>query len=185
MKQSTLKRYLIISLLTTVFAQLGTAQEKNLYSFTVKAIDGSDLSLSVFQGKKVLIVNVASKCGLTPQYEQLQALYEKYQDKNFVILGFPANNFRAQEPGSNEEIFAFCTSTYQVTFPMMSKISVKGEDMVPLYKWLTQKELNGKQDAPVTWNFQKFMIDEKGNWVGFAEPKTDPFAEKIVKWIEK
>ncbi|KAA6337295.1 Hydroperoxy fatty acid reductase gpx1 [termite gut metagenome] len=185
MNKSILQRYLTIILMAVVFAPLGIAQEKNLYSFTVKAIDGSDLALSVFQGKKVLIVNVASKCGLTPQYEKLQVLYEKYHDKDFVILGFPANNFGAQEPGTNEEIFAFCTSTYQVTFPMMSKISVKEEDMDPLYEWLTQKELNGKEDAPVTWNFQKFMIDENGNWVGFAEPKTDPFAEEIVEWIEK
>ncbi|MDR2860120.1 MAG: glutathione peroxidase [Mediterranea sp.] len=170
--------------MAAVFAQFGMAEEKNFHSFTVKTIDGKDVNLSTFKGKKVLVVNVASKCGLTPQYEKLQALYEKYKDKDFVIVGFPANNFGAQEPGTNEEILTFCSLTYNVTFPMMSKISVKGEDMDPLYEWLTQKTLNGKQDAPVSWNFQKFMIDPKGNWVGFVEPKADPFTEEIIKWIE-
>jgi glutathione peroxidase len=171
--------------MAVIYTQPGTAQNKNFHDFTVKTIEGNDLNLSTFKGKKVLVVNVASKCGLTPQYEKLQTLYEKYKDKEFVIIGFPANNFGAQEPGTNTEILAFCTSTYNVTFPMMSKISVKGDDIVPLYEWLTQKKLNGKQDAPVTWNFQKFMIDEQGSWVGFAEPKIDPLSEKIVEWIEK
>ncbi|KAA6336572.1 hypothetical protein EZS27_015274 [termite gut metagenome] len=171
--------------MAAIYTQPGTAQNKNFHDFTVKTIEGNDLNLSTFKGKKVLVVNVASKCGLTPQYEKLQALYEKYKNKDFVIIGFPANNFGAQEPGTNTEILAFCTSTYNVTFPMMSKISVKGDDIVPLYEWLTQKKLNGKQDAPVTWNFQKFMIGEQGNWVGFAEPKIDPLSEKIVEWIEK
>ena len=112
-------------------------------------------------------------------------LYDKYKDKNFVIIGFPANNFMGQEPGSNEEIAQFCSLNYDVTFPMMSKISVKGKDMAPLYQWLTQKKQNGKEDAPVQWNFQKFMIDENGNWVGFVAPKESPFSEKIVTWIEE
>ncbi|KAA6326396.1 Hydroperoxy fatty acid reductase gpx1 [termite gut metagenome] len=175
----------VFTLMVAAFAQFGTAGEKNFHSFTVKAIDGKEVNLSAFEGKKVLVVNVASKCGLTPQYEKLQALYEQYKDKDFVIIGFPANNFGAQEPGTNEEILTFCTSTYNVTFPMMSKISVKGEDIDPLYEWLTQEALNGKQDAPVSWNFQKFMIDSKGDWAGFVEPRTDPFAEEIVKWIEE
>ena len=135
--------------------------------------------------KKVLVVNVASKCGLTPQYAQLEKLYEKYKDKDFVIIGFPANNFMGQEPGSNEEIAQFCSLNYDVTFPMMAKISVKGKEIAPLYQWLTEKKLNGKEDASVQWNFQKFMIDENGNWVGFASPKESPFSEKIVTWIEK
>jgi glutathione peroxidase len=191
MKRKTiLKSYYAKTLLAfismaVIYTQPGTAQNKNFHDFTVQTIEGNDLNLSTFKGKKVLVVNVASKCGLTPQYEKLQALYEKYKNKDFVIIGFPANNFGAQEPGTNTEILAFCTSTYNVTFPMMSKISVKGDDIVPLYEWLTQKKLNGKQDAPVTWNFQKFMIDEQGNWVGFAEPKIDPLSEKIVEWIEK
>ena len=135
------------------------AQNKSFYDFTVRTIDGKEFPLSSLKGKKVLVVNVASKCGLTPQYAKLQELYEKYKDKNFVIIGFPANNFMGQEPGSNEEIAKFCSLNYDVTFPMMSKISVKGKDMAPLYQWLTEKKLNGKEDAPVQWNFQKFMID--------------------------
>jgi glutathione peroxidase len=161
------------------------AQNGNVYDFTVKTIDGEDFSLSKLKGKKVMIVNVASKCGLTPQYEQLQSLYEKYRDKGFVIVGFPANNFGRQEPGSNEEIKEFCTRNYGVTFPMMQKISVKGDDMAPLYRWLTQKSENGKEDAEVTWNFQKFLIDENGNLVKSIPPKTVPLSEEIIAWIEE
>ena len=112
-------------------------------------------------------------------------LYDQYKDQNFVIIGFPANNFMGQEPGTNEEIAKFCSVNYDVTFPIMAKISVKGKDMAPLYHWLTEKKLNGKQDAPVQWNFQKFMIDENGNWVGFVAPKESPFSETIISWIEK
>ena len=173
---------MMISLLFTVSLE---AQNKSFYDFTVKTIDGKDFPLSSLKGKKVLVVNVASKCGLTPQYAQLEKLYEKYKDKDFVIIGFPANNFMGQEPGSNEEIAQFCSLNYDVTFPMMAKISVKGKEIAPLYQWLTEKKLNGKEDASVQWNFQKFMIDENGNWVGFASPKESPFSEKIVTWIEK
>jgi glutathione peroxidase len=170
--------------LVCLFPCLLQAQNRTLYDFTVKTIDGEDFSLSELKGRKVLVVNVASKCGLTPQYEQLQSLYEKYRDRNFVIVGFPANNFGQQEPGTNEEIKAFCTLNYGVTFPMMQKISVKGEDMAPLYKWLTQKSENGKEDAEVTWNFQKFLIDENGRLVKSLPPKTVPLSEDIVSWIE-
>ncbi|MDP4270986.1 MAG: glutathione peroxidase, partial [Bacteroidota bacterium] len=128
--------------------------------------------------------NVASKCGFTPEYSKLQALYLKYKDRNFVIVGFPANNFKEQEPGTNEEIRQFCTLNYQVTFPLMSKISVKGEDMHPIYHWLTEKKQNGVFDAPVKWNFQKFLIDEKGNLIGFMEPGKNPDYDKISRWIE-
>lgn len=159
-------------------------EDKNLYSFIVKDIDGKDFNLSSLKGKKVLIVNVASKCGLTPQYEKLQELYDKYKDKNFVIIGFPANNFKGQEPGTNEEIKTFCTSEYDVTFPMMSKIDVVGQHKAPIYKWLTEKDENGKMDAEVQWNFQKFMIDEEGNLVDFVPPREDPFSDKIINWIE-
>jgi glutathione peroxidase len=161
------------------------AQNSNMYDFTVKTIDGKYFPLSKLKGKKVMIVNVASKCGLTPQYKQLQSLYEKYKDSGFVIVGFPANNFGQQEPGSNKEIKEFCTRNYGVTFPMMQKISVKGDDIVPFYKWLTQKSENGKEDAEVTWNFQKFLIDETGNWVKSIPPKTVPMSEDIISWIEK
>lgn len=168
-----------------LFSIGGVAQNENFHDFTVKSIDGTDFPLSQLKGKKVLVVNVASKCGLTPQYEQLQAVYEKYGDKKFVIIGFPANNFLEQEPGTNEEIVEFCQLNYGVTFPLMEKISVVGEDMAPVYQWLTQKSRNGQQDAEVTWNFQKFMIDENGNWKGVAEPRTSPDAEEIIRWIEK
>ena len=157
----------------------------SLYDFKVKDIDGKDFDLSSLKGKKVLVVNVASKCGLTPQYNKLQDLYEKYKDKNFVVIGFPANNFNGQEPGTNEEIKTFCTLNYNVSFPMMSKIDVVGDKKAPLYKWLTEKSQNGKMDAEVQWNFQKFMIDENGQLVDFAAPREDPFCDKIINWIEK
>lgn len=173
----------VLMMVSLLFAVSLEAQNKSFYDFTVKTIDGKDFPLSSLKGKKVLVVNVASKCGLTPQYAQLEKLYEKYKD--FVIIGFPANNFMGQEPGSNEEIAQFCSLNYDVTFPMMAKISVKGKEIAPLYQWLTEKKLNGKEDASVQWNFQKFMIDENGNWVGFASPKESPFSEKIVTWIEK
>ena len=150
----------------------------------MKSIDGKSVSLSHFKGKKVLVVNVASKCGNTPQYAQLEELYKKYGPDKFVIIGFPANNFGSQEPGTDQEIKSFCETTYGVTFPMMSKISVKGDDMAPLYQWLTQKSQNGVLDAPVQWNFQKFMIDEKGNVAGVIPPKESPMSDRIVNWIE-
>lgn len=159
--------------------------QTSLYDFKVKDIDGKDFDMANLKGKKVLVVNVASKCGLTPQYEKLQQLYEKYKDQNFIVIGFPANNFNGQEPGTNEEIKTFCTLNYDVTFPMMSKIDVVGEDKAPIYKWLTEKSQNGKIDAEVQWNFQKFMIDENGHLVDFVPPREDPFSEKIVKWIEQ
>ncbi|MDR3266047.1 MAG: glutathione peroxidase [Tannerella sp.] len=160
------------------------AQEKSFYDFTVKTIDGEDFPLSHLKGKKVMVVNVASKCGLTPQYKQLQELYAKYGKDNFIIIGFPANNFGKQEPGTNEDIKEFCTVNYGVTFPMMGKISVKGDDIHPLYRWLTSKSENGQGDAEVSWNFQKFLIDENGNWVRSIEPRTSPFSEEVILWIE-
>lgn len=160
------------------------AQQKTFHDFTVKDIDGNDISLSEFKGKKVLVVNTASKCGLTPQYEDLQKLYTQYGSDNFVIIGFPANNFMNQEPGSNSEIKQFCNSEYSVTFPMMAKISVKGDDIAPLYKWLTEKELNGVMDSKVKWNFQKYMIDENGKLIDVANPKTNPLDDQIVDWIK-
>jgi len=161
-----------------------SAQGKTLYDFKATSLDGAPFDLSTLKGKKVLVVNTASKCGLTPQYETLQKLYNTYKDRNFVIIGFPANNFAQQEPGTNAEIKEFCTKNYGVTFPMMSKISVKGADIDPLYKWLTSKSLNGVVDAEVQWNFQKFMIDEQGKLVGFVSPKDKPDSEKIINWIE-
>lgn len=178
-----MKAYIIMAiiLLSTIVGL--QAQDINFYSFTVKNIDGEEISLEEYKGKKVLIVNVASKCGFTPQYEDLQKLYEEYGGEDFTIIGFPANNFLKQEPGTNEEIKEFCTLNYGVTFPMMAKISVKGKDIHPLYAWLTSKENNGVMDANVSWNFQKFMINEDGSLAGVASPKTKPFDDKIVSWI--
>ena len=174
---------LSLTLLLMVAGMLSFAQQANFYSFKTKTIDGKEFDLASLKGKKVLVVNTASKCGNTPQYKDLEALYLKYGPEKFVIIGFPANNFMSQEPGSNAEIKQFCTDYYQVTFPMMSKVSVKGKDIDPIYQWLTTKAKNGKMDAEVSWNFQKFMIDEKGNLVDVVSPRTSPTDEKIVKWI--
>jgi glutathione peroxidase len=165
-------------------SQINAQENKSIYDFKVADIDGQPFDLSTLKGKKVLVVNVASKCGHTPQYAQLEELYKKYSSNNFVIIGFPANNFMGQEPGTNKEIKEFCTLKYSVTFPMMAKISVKGKDIDPLYGWLTSKAQNGVVDAPVKWNFQKFMINEQGQVVDFAAPGDKPFDEKIISWIE-
>lgn len=174
---------LYIAVILLFAGVMSFAQQTNFHSFKTKTIDGKVFDLSSLKGKKVLVVNTASKCGLTPQYKDLQELYLKYGSDKFVIIGFPANNFLSQEPGSNSEIKQFCTENYEVTFPMMQKISVKGDDIDPIYKWLTSKSLNGKMDAEVSWNFQKFMIDENGNFVDMASPRTKPSDEKIIKWI--
>jgi len=174
-------------IMTTLFVLaigFSSMAQKTLYDFKVKTIEGKDFDLTSLKGKKVLIVNVASKCGLTPQYEELQKLYDTYGGKNFAILGFPANNFMNQEPGTTEEIMEFCESRYGVTFQMMDKISVKGKDIHPLYHWLTQKSENEVLDAEVTWNFQKFMVDENGRVVDFAPPREKPFSDKILAWIK-
>ena len=170
--------------LLMMFVVGAMAQNKTLYDFKATSLDGQPFDLSSLKGKRVLVVNTASKCGLTPQYASLQKLYDTYKDRNFVIIGFPANNFASQEPGTNSEIKEFCTKNYGVTFPMMSKISVKGADIDPLYKWLTQKSQNGVTDADVQWNFQKFMIDEQGKLVGFVTPKELPNSPAITNWIE-
>ncbi|QKG80007.1 glutathione peroxidase [Tenuifilum thalassicum] len=176
-------KYFLISLFAVTSMGVA-AQTTGFYSFTVTDIDGNEFSLSSLKGKKVMVVNTASKCGLTPQYEDLQALYEKYKDKNFIIIGFPANNFMGQEPGSNEQIKEFCTSRFHVTFPMMSKISVKGNDMHPLYQWLTQKSKNGVMDSKVKWNFQKYLIDENGNLVDVVPPREKPHSKRVIDWLE-
>lgn len=177
----------IIYILLFLVAPLGGtiyAQQATLHDFTVTTIDGEAFPLSQLKGKKVLIVNLASKCGLTPQYAELQQLYKKYGGDKFTIVGFPANNFNGQEPGSNAEIKSFCVLNYDVEFPLMAKISVKGSDISPVYEWLTQKSKNGKEDAPVQWNFQKFMIDENGKWIGMIPPKESPMCPEIINWIE-
>lgn len=180
-----MKKILFVITLFSMTLLINAQNKKSFYDFKVTNIDGQPFDLSSLKGKKVLVVNVASKCGYTPQYGQLEELYKKYSNKNFVIIGFPANNFMSQEPGTNAEIKEFCTSKYDVTFPMMAKISVKGKDIDPLYSWLTTKDQNGVLDAPVKWNFQKFMINEQGQVVDYAAPGDKPFDEKIINWIEK
>jgi glutathione peroxidase len=159
------------------------SQSDRFYGFKVKTLEGETFDFASLKGKKVLIVNTASKCGYTPQYKDLEALYQKYGSENFVIIGFPANNFMNQEPGTSEQIREFCTKNYGVTFPMMDKISVKGKDMHPLYQWLTMKSKNGVMDSEVKWNFQKYLIDEKGNLVDVLYSKDSPASEKITSWL--
>ena len=168
---------------TKMDAKNGNAKE-TIYQFKVEDIEGNEFDFSALNGKKIMVVNTASKCGLTPQYKDLQALYNKYKDQNFIIVGFPANNFASQEPGSNDEIATFCERNYGVTFPMMSKISVKGEDRHPLYVFLTQKAKNGLEDSEVSWNFQKYLINEKGELEKVISPRTLPTDKSIVDWIE-
>ncbi len=175
-------KYLFTIMIVLMSTTMINAQ-KSFHDFKVTTIYGEELNLADFKGKKVLVVNTASKCGLTPQYEGLEALYKKYGGDDFEIVGFPANNFMKQEPGTDEEIANFCQENYGVSFQMMSKISVKGDDMHPLYEWLTQKSQNGVKDSEVLWNFQKYLIDENGALVNFVHPKTEPMDEKIVNWI--
>ncbi len=157
---------------------------KSIYDFKVEALTGGTIDFAKFKGKKILIVNTASKCGNTPQYKDLEALYEKYKGK-LVIVGFPANNFGAQEPGTNGEISEFCQKNYGVSFPMAAKISVKGDDMAAIYQWLTDKQYNGVESSSVKWNFQKYLINEKGEYVQFFSPKTQPMDESIIAAINK
>ena len=172
-------------LLSLIFLQTGVfAQSKTFHDFIVKDIEGNNFNLASLKGKKVLVVNTASKCGLTPQYKQLQSIFEQYGGDKFTIIGFPANNFGAQEPGSNEQIATFCKKNYGVSFPIMSKISVKGSDIHPIYQFLTQKAKNGLQDSEVQWNFQKYLIDEKGHLAKVISPRTLPNDPEIINWIK-
>ena len=168
----------ILTMATSLFAGSG------LYGFTLTSIDGKPAPLADYKGKVVLIVNVASRCGYTPQYTALEALYEKYKGQGFVILGFPANNFGGQEPGTNEEIKTFCTRKYNVTFPMYAKISVKGEDQAPLYAYLT-KETGPSMTGDIKWNFTKFLVDRNGNVVQRFESAVTPDSKEITEAIEK
>lgn len=162
-----------------------TMSKETIYSYKVNDLSGNEFDFASLKGKKILIVNTASKCGLTPQYKDLEAIYEKYKSNNFVIVGFPANNFAAQEPGSSKEISEFCQKNYGVTFPMMEKVSVKGGDMCAVYQFLTQKSKNGLQDSEVEWNFQKYLINEKGELEKVILPQVLPTDAAIVDWITK
>lgn len=153
-----------------------------IYQFKVPALEGGVIDFSTFKGKKILVVNTASKCGYTPQYEGLEKLF-KAHEKDLVIVGFPANNFGGQEPGNNIEIKEFCTKNYGVTFPMAAKVSVKGEDMAPIYKWLTHKTENGVMDAEIKWNFTKFLLDENGVLIAKFDSKVTPLSEEILKYL--
>ena len=161
-----------------------SAQIKSVYDIKIEALEGGTINLSNYKGKKILIVNTASKCGYTPQYEGLEKLYEKYKDK-MVVIGFPCNNFAFQEPGDAKKIKEFCTANYGVTFPMAAKINVKGKNMHALYVWLTQKENNHYSDNSVKWNFQKYLLDEKGNLIGVFAPGVDPMSDEIISAINK
>lgn len=158
-------------------------QIETIYQYKVTDLYGKEFDFASLKGKKILVVNTASECGLTPQYKDLESIYEKYKDKDFVIIGFPANNFGSQEPGSNEEIAKFCQMNYGVTFPMMSKISVKGSDKAPIYEFLTQKSKNGLQDSEVEWNFQKYLINEQGKLIKVLSPRVLPTDPVIIDWV--
>src|SRR5271163_1614711 len=174
--------YLLSGVLLIMAASLLAAS--GIYGFTLNSIDGKPAPLADYKGKVVLVVNVASQCGYTPQYSALEAIYEKYKDQGFVILGFPANNFGAQEPGTNEEIKTFCTRKYSVTFPIYSKISVKGSDQAPLYAYLTKDTGPGVR-GDIKWNFTKFLIDRNGNVVQRFEPAVTPDSKEVISAIEK
>ena len=161
-----------------------SAEPKSIYDFTMRSIDGQPTSLKTYHGKVVLLVNVASKCGFTPQYAGLEALYEKYKDRGLVIVGIPANNFMSQEPGTDEEIKKFCTNKYNVTFPMMSKVSVKGDDQTPLYVFLTGKDSDPQFSGDIKWNFTKFLFDRNGNPVARFEPNVTPDSPQVTTAIE-
>jgi glutathione peroxidase len=171
-----------ITLLMTITMEAQTKQ--SIHQFKVKDLNGNTFDFATLKGKKILVVNTASKCGYTPQYEQLEAIYKKYKGENFVIVGFPANNFLWQEPGTNAEIATFCQKNYGVTFPMMSKISVKGSEIHEVYAFLTQKKLNGVLDSKVQWNFQKYLLNENGELVQMYLSGVEPTDAKIVNWIK-
>jgi glutathione peroxidase len=177
-----LRNFLILGLVVMMASWLSAAA--NIYTFTLPSIDGKPMPLENFKGKVVLMVNVASQCGYTPQYSALEALYEKYKDQGFVIVGFPANNFGAQEPGTNEEIKTFCSRKYSVTFPLYAKVSVKGDDQTALYRYLT-KDANPAVAGDIKWNFTKFLVDRSGNVVQRFEPAVTPDSKEVVSAVEK
>lgn len=177
-----MKKIIALSLITLLFSFTMT-KTRNLHDFQCKTIDGANFDFSSLKGKKVMLVNTASECGYTPQYKDLQALYDQYKDKNFVIIGFPCNDFGGQEPGSLTEIKSFCSKNYGVTFPMMEKISVKGEKCNDIYKWLCSKTENGVEDSKVNWNFNKYLINEKGEYVKHLGSSVNPLDKEVTQWI--
>ena len=186
--QSTLReipvRKLILTLIVFLAADAAAAHAASIYDFTMKSIDGQPVSLKTYSGKVVLLVNVASRCGFTPQYAGLEALYEKYKDRGLVIVGIPANDFGSQEPGTNEEIKKFCSSKYNVSFPMMAKVSVLGDDKTPLYQFLTDKSTNPQIGGDIKWNFTKFLFDRQGKPVARFEPNVTPDSAEVQTAVE-
>ncbi len=181
-----LKKYFSVFIITLLLSCMNSYNyEDNLsfYDIKVKTIDGEDFDLSTLKGKKLLVVNVASKCGLTTQYKQLEELYKEYKNQNFEVLAFPSSDFANQEYSDSQKISSFCQKNYGVTFPIFEKVSVKGKSKHFIYQWLTEKNKNGKKNVSVLWNFQKFIIDENGQWVDYFLPTTSPKSKKIVKWI--
>jgi glutathione peroxidase len=183
-KIKTMKTRLILFAVISVITFSFIPAMKTFHDFKVISIDGKEFDLSSLKGKKVMVVNTASECGYTPQYADLEKLYETYGGARFTIIAFPSNDFGKQEPGTNEEIAGFCKKNYGVTFPVMSKIAVKGDDAAPLYKWLTHKDENGVMDSEVKWNFQKYLIDENGKLVEVLPSKESPMSDKVVNWIK-
>jgi glutathione peroxidase len=181
-RNRNLRKHLLIGLV--ILMATSTFATSNLYNFTLPSIDGKPMPLADFKGKVILMVNVASQCGFTPQYTALETIYNKYKDQGFVILGFPANNFGQQEPGTNEEIKTFCSRKYSVTFPLYSKISVKGSDQAPLYQYLT-KDADPSHSGNIKWNFTKFLVDRNGNVVQRFEPAVTPDSPDVTSAIEK
>jgi glutathione peroxidase len=181
-KYLQMKKFLLFAL-SVAGVLFIAAQSKTIYSYKVEGLTGDEIDFSKFKGKKILVVNTASKCGFTPQYADLEKIYQDYKDK-LVIVGFPANNFGQQEPGTNEDIHSFCEANYGVSFPMAAKVSVKGEDIAPIFKFLTEKKLNGVKDTDIAWNFTKFLLDDKGKLINSFPSKVKPTDEAIVKYLK-
>jgi len=179
-----LKVFFILFFAMTI-ASLSAQKSTSFYDYKLTDINGKMFDMSELKGKKVLLVNTATKCSLTPQIKDMVKLYKDYKDKNFVVVAIPSDDFGDKEPGTNKEIKEFIDKNFDVTFPVMAKTSVTGENEEPLYKWLTSKDLNGVMDSKVAWNYQKYMIDEHGKIVGIIEPKESPASEKVIEWLEK
>jgi len=173
----------LILIIASLFVSTFLMAQTNLYSFTVNDIDGNSFDMSQLKGKKVMVVNTASEGNLTSQYAELQELYEKYKTQNFVVIAFPSNDFNS-EPKTDEEIKMFCSTNYDISFPLMAKVSVKGANIAPIYRWLTHKVENGVEDVKAAWNFHKFLIDEDGNWYSSISSRRSPLDDEVIHWIE-
>lgn len=179
-----MKNVFLISILSLFLLGFSSKEKYTIYKYEATDLQGKTIKLEAFKGKKIMIVNTASACGLTPQFKELESLYQKYKNQDFLIIGFPSNDFAGQEPLKNEEIAQFCEINYGVSFKMMEKISVKGEKSHPIYQFLTSKVLNGKENSEVKWNFQKYLIGKDGKLEKIISPKTSPLSEEVISWIE-